>query len=209
MAENKTSFILYTDLIHTIDHLSDIQSGKLFKHILKYVNDQNPKTDNKLVNICFEPIKQQLKRDLKKFEEIKIQRSDAGKLGMKKRWEKHNKSKQTITNDNTVKQKITNITDSVNVNDSVSDNVNVSEKKENIYLPEFLEFLTYSKTLKPYHESLDFQIETKYNSWKENKWRDYNNKPIKNWKNKISQTMPYFKKDYKTIDRNKPTPFVR
>jgi len=63
-------------------------------------------------------------------------------------------------------------------------------------MPEFSEFLTYCKTLSIYHPSLDFQIEAKYNAWKENKWKDGNNKLIKNWKTKVQNTMPYFKTAY-------------
>ena len=68
MAENKRAFVLYADLIHTVELMKNEDAGKLFKHILKYVNDQNPVTENILVNLAFQPVKQQLKRDLKKYE---------------------------------------------------------------------------------------------------------------------------------------------
>ncbi len=42
MAEEKKGFLLYSDIIHTIEKLTDEQAGVLFKHILKYVNDLNP-----------------------------------------------------------------------------------------------------------------------------------------------------------------------
>ena len=45
MADNKKSFLLYCDLIHTVQKLSDDQAGKLFKHVLEYVNDLNPETE--------------------------------------------------------------------------------------------------------------------------------------------------------------------
>jgi hypothetical protein len=67
MAENKKAFVLYTDIIHTINQLPDDKAGLLFKHILSYVNDENPVSDDLIVNISFEPIKQQLKRDLDKY----------------------------------------------------------------------------------------------------------------------------------------------
>ena len=70
MAENKKSFILYCDIIHTIEKLNDDDAGKLFKHVLRYVNDLNPETDHLITEIAFEPIKQQLKRDLKKYEKL-------------------------------------------------------------------------------------------------------------------------------------------
>lgn len=78
MAENKKSFILYCDLIHTVNKLPDDKAGLLFKHLLSYVNDENPITEDLLVEIAFEPIKRQLKRDLDKWEDELIQRSDAG-----------------------------------------------------------------------------------------------------------------------------------
>ena len=67
MAENKKSFLLYCDIIHTINKLSDEQSGILFKHILAYVNDQHPVTEDVIIELVFEPIKQGLKRDLEKY----------------------------------------------------------------------------------------------------------------------------------------------
>ena len=68
MAENKKSFLLYCDLIHTVRQLPNDKAGELFKHILEYVNDLKPETDDLITNVAFEPIKQQLKRDLKKWE---------------------------------------------------------------------------------------------------------------------------------------------
>ena len=79
--ENKTSFVLYVDSVHVVNKLSDEISGKLFKLILAYVNDENPVVDDPLLEIAFEPIKQQLKRDLKKWNSIREKRSEAGKKG--------------------------------------------------------------------------------------------------------------------------------
>jgi hypothetical protein len=115
MAKDKKSFILYSDIIHTVEKLSDTDAGQLLKHLLRYVNDQNPTTENPLVEIAFEPIKQQLKRDLVKFEDVKVKRSEAGKAGANKRW-------QDIANANKGIQTIANIA----VNDN--DNVNVISK---------------------------------------------------------------------------------
>ena len=79
------------------------------------------------------------------------------------------------------------------VEGKVEDKVEVEEKSN---VPEFSDFFAYCKTLSIYHSSLDFQIEAKYNAWVENKWKDGNNKQIKNWKIKIQNTMPYFKRAY-------------
>lgn len=86
MAENKKGFILYADLLHVVNELTDKEAGLLFKHILAYVNDLHPKSDNRIVNLTFGPIKQQLKRDLEKFEETIIKKSNSGKIGNLKRW---------------------------------------------------------------------------------------------------------------------------
>jgi len=82
MAEHTKSFVLYADMIHTFEHLKDAEAGQLIKQIFKYVNDQNPEPPkNKIVLIAFEPIKHQLKRDLKDWDEKRQKRSDAGKQG--------------------------------------------------------------------------------------------------------------------------------
>ena len=103
MADNKKSFLLYCDLLHTVKKLNDEQAGKLFKHVLEYVNDLNPETEDIITDLCFEPIKQSLKRDLRKYESTCKKRSEAGKKGMAKRWAKDNK-------DNKCYKPITNIT---------------------------------------------------------------------------------------------------
>lgn len=82
MAKDKKSFLLYCDIIHTIEKLSDEQAGKLLKHILRYVNDLNPESEDVLTEIAFEPIKQNLKRDLIKYEGIR----QKNKENAEKRW---------------------------------------------------------------------------------------------------------------------------
>jgi hypothetical protein len=81
MAENKNSFLLYTDIYHTVKKLTDDQAGKLFKHILSYVNDENPVVNDMIIDLVFEPIKQNLKRDLKRYEAICLRNKDNGSKG--------------------------------------------------------------------------------------------------------------------------------
>ena len=83
MAKDKKSFVLYCDIIHTIEQLTDEQAGHLFKHVLYYVNDLNPDTENVITKIAFEPIKQQLKRDLVRYEKIRERNS----LSARMRWD--------------------------------------------------------------------------------------------------------------------------
>ncbi len=113
MAENKKGFLLYCDLLHTVEKLNDEQAGKLFKHVLEYVNDLNPETDDILLQVCFEPIRQSLKRDLQKYEKIREKKREAGKKGANKRW-------QNIAPAKSVKNEMAKI--AVSVSDSVSVN---------------------------------------------------------------------------------------
>ena len=128
MAENKKSFVLYSDLIHTVSKMPSDKAGELFKHILKYVNDENPTTNDLIVQLTFEPIKQQLKRDLIKFEQVKEKRSQAGKRSAEVRKAKQNSTNSTnLTSVKSVEQTLTNSTVSVNDNDNVND-INIVSK---------------------------------------------------------------------------------
>ena len=125
MAENKKSFLLYCDLIHTVEKLSDENAGKLMKHLLRYVNDTNPVCDE-LIDIVFEGIKQQLKRDLKHWETVRIKRSEVGKLGGVKSGESRRKkqTKQMVKKRSKTKQNEAN--EAVTVNVTVTDTVIIS-----------------------------------------------------------------------------------
>ena len=111
MAKDKKSFILYVDQKDLWKKLPDEIAGKLIKHIYAYVSDENPSSDDLIIEIAFEPIKQQLKRDLKLFEEKRVKRSEAGIAGANKRW-------QEIANDSKRISSIAKIADNVNVNDN-------------------------------------------------------------------------------------------
>ncbi len=123
MADGKKSFILYCDLIHTVRKMPKDKVGELFMLILSYVNDENPESDDLMVDLVFEPVKQQLKRDLKDWEGIKNSRSEAGKRGAAIRWD--GKTKQTIANDGTAISPMAKI--AVNGNVTVTDTVTVNE----------------------------------------------------------------------------------
>lgn len=145
MAEEKSSFILYCDLIHTVEKLPIEKAGELFMHILKYVNDKNPESDDLLLNIAFEPIKQTLKRDLKRYESKKQDRSLAGRMGNLQRYNSDlydNVKSNRITLEQAeelAKRRKTRksekdlanvaVNDSVSVSVSVSDSVNDKENK--------------------------------------------------------------------------------
>ena len=127
MAENKKSFVLYCDLIHTIDKLPDEVAGKLFKLILEYVNDKNPQVEDVLLSVAFEPIKRQLKRDLKYWEEIKRKRAEAGRKGGKATQSKIKQNQAKVKKSKA--NQADNVNVNVNVNDNVNDNVNAAAAK--------------------------------------------------------------------------------
>lgn len=117
MAEGKRSFVLYCDLIHTVKKMPKEKAGELFMTILSYVNDENPEIKDMVIDLVFEPIKQQLKRDLKKWEGyIEKQRENGQRGGRPKKKDKTQKTQAFSENPSQPKK-----ADSVNV--SVSDNV--------------------------------------------------------------------------------------
>lgn len=120
MAENKKSFVLYADLIATVGKLPDEIAGKLFKIVLEYVNDLDPTIDDLLLSVAFEPIKLQLKRDLKKYEGKREQWSDAGKKSAEAR------RLAKIAADKLEKLNVTDLTDVENRSTVSTDNVNVN-----------------------------------------------------------------------------------
>lgn len=83
MAEGKKTFVFYSDWINLINEMPNEEAGILLKHILSYVNDENPSTDNILVKMAFAHIKPILKKDLKRWESIREKRKEAGAKGGK------------------------------------------------------------------------------------------------------------------------------
>lgn len=186
MAKDKKSFVLYSDLLKSIEHLTNEEKGILFNHLLEYVNDLNPVLEDRLILTAWKPIELQLKRDLIKFEEVKAKRSKAGKKSAEVR--KAKSAETDSTHVKSVKQRSTNST--VNVNDNVNDNV--------INIPVLKEFISYAKSKKKDLSAMNLKL--KYDSWVENGWKDGNDKKIKNWKTKLLNTIPYIEEE--KIDRN-------
>ena len=116
MAEGKKSFIAYSDWKDTFDALPDDKAGALIKHIFAYVNDEDPQTDDLLINAVFPNIRNALKRDLVKWDNQYQQRVDAGKRSAEVR-----KRNAALVNGRSVSS-------TVSVNDSVSVSVNDSVK---------------------------------------------------------------------------------
>lgn len=129
MAEGKKGFVLYADQKTLFDDLTSEEAGLLIKHIFSYVNDENPILENRIIQIAFNPIKQQLKRDLVKYQSIKERNS----INARKRWDavasngKPNDTKNADI-DNVIVNDIDNVNDKVKV--KVKDiNYNIDERK--------------------------------------------------------------------------------
>lgn len=119
----KKSCVIYETWADQILNLPPDIAGEYIQAIMRYAfYNEDVKSENAFINAMLVPVKKKLDEDAKAWEETKRQRSEAGKKGMEKRW--HNK---TITNDNNVKQNITNITDTVTV--TVTDTVKDKRKK--------------------------------------------------------------------------------
>ena len=121
MAEDKKGFILYADQKELFNQLPNDKAGELIKHIFAYVNDENPITEDLIINMAFTPIKQQFKRDLEKWQSTRESRSKAGIASAKARANKKQQSSTNSTSVDCVQQDSTNPT--VNVNVNVNDNV--------------------------------------------------------------------------------------
>lgn len=199
--QGKKSFILYCDFISVFEHLSDKEAGLLIKHIFNYVNDKDPQLDNRTLKIAFEPIKQQLKRDLKDWESERESRSEAGKRGMAVRWRNHekitkdnktqnsdsviNSKRENITKNNknnSVINPITNITDTVTVTvtDTVTDNVNVTKRERGAFAPPALQDVISEMSKKLDEFSAMAQGQQFLNHYTSNGWMVGKNK-MKDW----------------------------
>lgn len=108
---------MYTDQREVFDELDDVTAGKLIKHIFAYVNDEDPNTEDILLRVAFAPIKTQLKRDLKLWENKQEQRKDAAKKSVE--------SRQRAST--AVDERLISLGGNVNVNVNENVNGNVNE----------------------------------------------------------------------------------
>jgi len=187
MAENKKSFILYCDQKGVWDKLDDAQAGRLIKHIISYVNDDNPVAPDFITELAFEPIKQSLKRDLKKWEKQQEQRSEAGKRSaeVRKRNAKLAQRDSTTVNDRSISSTVNG---NVNVNDNV--NVNVNESVSNTPTREEVEREICDNLFTRGIASVSFPVEDlaqRFHDNYESKGWEINGQRIYKWQPKLNQ----------------------
>ncbi|SHM78230.1 hypothetical protein SAMN05444360_11791 [Chryseobacterium carnipullorum] len=68
-----------------------------------------------------------------------------------------------------------------------------NQKGNDENIPSLEEFMTYAETLKIYEPELDSEIQSKYENWKKNGWKNSSDRPITNWKSSLKSTLPFMK----------------
>ena len=223
MADNKKSFILYSDTLSMVEKLPNEKAGELFKMILEYVNDKQPQTDDLLLQIAFEPIKLQLKRDLRHWEETIVSKSLSGRLGNLKRWniDLYNKvidksltiedaeiiasGRKVSHTDKTVSQRVAKIAVNDTVTVTVNDNV-IKEKKEKTKV---FSAPTFDEAKKYFNENgySDAAAQTFVKYYDAGDWTDSKGNKVKNWKQKAQSV--WFKDENKIVEAKKQSDEIK
>ena len=193
MAENKKSFVLYSDSQGLVNQLPDDVAGRLLKHIYAYVNDENPISNELLLNVAFEPIKMQLKRDLIKWETQIEQRRNAGLRSAEIR-----KRNATSVNERSISS-TDNVNDNVSVNVNVNDNV-IKKVVNKFTAPTILEVQTYFNE-NGFSKEL---AKRAFDYYDVGNWKDSKGNQVKNWKQKMRGV--WFKDENKEIAKPKFNP---
>lgn len=111
-----------------------------------------------------------LKNRMKRREDIVQKRKDAGQLGGKRKAS----AKQVLSNTPPIKGKESKVKES---------------KVKEINIPHIEDFVNYAVENKP---DVDVEaVRLKYKAWEESEWKDGKDQPIKNWKTKLLNTLPY------------------
>jgi len=188
MATDKKSFVAYSDWHGMFKALPDEVAGKLIKHVFAYVNDEDPTNDDYIINALFEQIKSTLKRDLKKWETQREQRSEAGKKSAELRASKSNE-RSTVVNENA---RNPTVSVSVNVNDNVKEHNSIDSRKLKFahtlkeFVPEYgsemvRDFYDYwtepNKTNKKFRQELQktWSLERRLKTWNSNNFNKNKN----------------------------------
>jgi uncharacterized protein YdaU (DUF1376 family) len=95
-------------------------------------------------------------------------------------------------------------------NENENENVIINRNRNKSNIPTKEEFLEYAtviyKQLEKDFEPFKFPLLAKYTTWIDNGWKNGHNKPIKNWKNTLNNTIPHIKGIYNGRKNNTNTP---
>ena len=84
MAKEQKGFVVYGDIEESLEELSDEQVAKLFRGMVNYFNTGKDPKFTGLLKLAFIPIRQQMDRDVDKYEK-KCQKN---KENIQKYWDK-------------------------------------------------------------------------------------------------------------------------
>lgn len=156
MAEGKNKIVFYADWKDSFNHLTDEEAGKLIKHFFKYVNDENPTLEDRLLKASWIPIEKTLKRDLKKWESYVEKQKENGKKGGRPKTQKTQafleKPKKAVND--SVSDSVTDIN---NIYKKFVDEVKnhaFDERIESLYMNLKIRKGTLTELLKEYHNHL-------------------------------------------------------
>jgi len=125
---DKKSFVVYHDLLETLQFMPEEMVGKLFMTMLRYSANGEALQPTDPLFYIFNPIKLQIDRDKSKYQTIVQKRKEAGK---KSAAEREKMKEQISTLANTSKHMSINSTDNDNDNGNVNGNVNDNESEIN------------------------------------------------------------------------------
>jgi hypothetical protein len=140
MAEGKNTIVFYRDWKDIFESLQDKDCAALIRHIFRYVNDENPETDNEVVNAVFIPIRNTLKRDLKKWETICERNKINGSKGGRPKNPKE-PIKPSGLSGNPNKPKKPDSDSDIDIDKEVNNNINIYYLKNRDYLKKLQSYL--------------------------------------------------------------------
>jgi hypothetical protein len=123
---------------------------------------------------------------------------------LKERDQRSNKARESVL------KRWNKVKDNTNVLQSNNEPNTIKEIKGNEIkgneIPDFNSFLKYAIKQKP---NVDIEsIKFKYESWKENNWKDGFGNEIINWKNKLLNTLPHIKEKQNKYDATNPNQMI-
>ena len=97
------------------------------------------------------------------------------------------------------------------IHEKIFDFEKVSQKKEKEIKPDLDTFIDYARLVYQNELKIDFSpfifaVTSKFNDWNDSGWNDGNGKPILSWKNKLRNSIPYFKPINNNSHGNTKTP---
>ena len=139
MAKNKDSVVLYESFFEATEELEAVAIAEIWRAIRVYLQGEEPEFTDAGARLAWKFIRLQLNADREKWAQTCERRSEAGKLGMAKRWESasDNKRAEPITNDNKNNKRvsaITNITDTDTESDTDKRKRKEKEKAEGAHV---------------------------------------------------------------------------